>query len=111
MTPPAGAGGGGAGAKARPARAGEVRRQATIVNQRGLHARAAAQFCKLAGTFKSDIKVVRNDVTVSGCSIMGLMMLAASPGTEIEIVARGPDAEAAIEALAKLVADGFGEED
>jgi len=108
MTAPAGGGPGGA---ARPRRGGEVRRQVTIVNQRGLHARAAAQFCKLAGTFKSDIKVVRNGVTVSGCSIMGLMMLAAAPGSAIEIVARGADAEAAIEALAKLVADGFGEED
>jgi phosphocarrier protein len=109
MTPPAGGG----GAVARPARSGgEVRRQLTIVNQRGLHARAAAQFCKLAGSFKrADIKVVRNDVTVSGCSIMGLMMLAAGPGMTIEIVARGADAEAAVEALAKLVADGFGEED
>jgi phosphocarrier protein HPr len=108
MTPPAGGGPGGA---ARTRRAGEVRRQVTIVNQRGLHARAAAQFCKLAGTFKADIKVVRNGVTVSGCSIMGLMMLAAAPGSAIEIVARGADAEAAVEALARLVADGFGEED
>ena len=91
---------------------GAVIREFAIVNQRGLHARAAAQFCKLAGSFKkADIKVVRNGVTVSGCSIMGLMMLAAAPGTAIEIIARGTDAEAAIEALAKLVADGFGEED
>jgi phosphocarrier protein len=105
-------GAGGAGARSRPARAGEVRRQVTIVNQRGLHARAAAQFCKLAGSFKkADVKVVRKDVSVSGCSIMGLMMLSAGPGSTIEIVARGADAEAAVEALAKLVADGFGEED
>jgi len=108
----ASAGAGGAGAAARSARGGEVRRAVTIVNQRGLHARAAAQFCKLAGSFKkADVKVVRNDVTVSGCSIMGLMMLAAGPGMTIEIVARGADAEAAVEALAKLVAGGFGEED
>ncbi|MGE5147597.1 MAG: HPr family phosphocarrier protein [Candidatus Eiseniibacteriota bacterium] len=109
MTAPAG---GGAGGVARARRGGEVRREVTIVNQRGLHARAAAQFCKLAGSFKkADIKVVRDGVTVSGCSIMGLMMLAAAPGSAIEIVARGADAEAAVEALAKLVADGFGEED
>jgi phosphocarrier protein len=109
MTPP---GNDGAESAARARKAGEARRQVTIVNQRGLHARAAAQFCKLAGTFKKvDVKVVRNGVTVSGCSIMGLMMLAATPGSAIEIVARGADAEAAVEALAKLVADGFGEED
>jgi phosphocarrier protein len=108
MTPAAG---GSPDGTTRARRGGEARREVTIVNQRGLHARAAAQFCKLAGSFKADVKVVRNGVTVSGCSIMGLMMLAAAPGSAIEIVARGADAEAAVEALARLVADGFGEED
>ncbi len=88
-----------------------VRRKVTILNSRGLHARAAAKFAKAAGGFESDIQVIKGDQTVSGLSIMGLMMLAASPGSGLELVATGPDAKAAIEALVALVADGFQEDD
>ncbi len=82
----------------------------TIANQKGLHARAAAKFVKLAGTFDAQITVIRNETEVPGCSIMGLMMLAASPGSELEITAAGPAAEGAVAALAKLVESKFYED-
>jgi len=85
-------------------------RQITIVNRRGLHARAAAQFVKLAGEFDAEITVAKDGIEVSGLSIMGLMMLAAAPGTSIEVRARGGQAEAAIAAIAALIACGFDEE-
>jgi phosphocarrier protein len=90
---------------------GTVRRIVTIVNQRGLHARAAARFVKLAGQFQAAISVVKDDAVVSGSSIMGLMMLAAAPGSTVELRAIGPDATAAIEALAALIGAGFHEEE
>ena len=77
---------------------------------RGLHARAAAKFVKLAETFNAEITVAKNGTSVSGVSIMGLMMLAAGPGTSIEVRATGAQAEAAVEALSALVAGGFDEE-
>ena len=89
---------------------GAVYRVVTIVNQRGLHARAAAAFAKTAGRYNADVKVRRGEHTVSGLSIMGLMMLAASPGTEIEIAATGAEAESAVAALENLVALRFGED-
>jgi len=89
--------------------AGELRRVVTIRNQRGLHARAAAKFVKLAGQFAATVSVMRNETLVSGLSIMGLMMLAAGPGTTIELRAEGSDASAAIGALAALVEAGFDE--
>lgn len=90
----------------------------TIANKRGLHARAAAKFVKTAEQYDADVEVVRTLAAdmcsagecVSGRSIMGLMMLAASPGTQLELRATGPQADAALEALAKLVADKFYEE-
>jgi phosphocarrier protein HPr len=85
-------------------------RVATIVNQRGLHARAAARFVREAERFNAVIEVTNGDVTVTGTSIMGLMMLAAGTGTEIRLTARGVDATAALDALTKLVADGFDED-
>ncbi len=80
-----------------------------IVNELGLHARAAAKFVKLAVTFNATIKVskVGNDETVSGNSILGLMMLGAGPGDKIEIATEGADAEAALKALDELVSAGF----
>ncbi len=87
-----------------------ARRSVVIVNKRGLHARAAARFVKLAATFGADISVARNGTTVAGSSIMGLMMLAAGPGTELAISASGSDADAAVEALARLVEAGFDED-
>lgn len=84
-------------------------RTAPIVNRKGLHARAAAAFARTAAGFACDIRVSRGGTTVSGHSIMGLMMLAASRGTAIDIRAEGPDAGAALDALEKLIAGGFGE--
>ena len=83
---------------------------ATIANVRGLHARAAARFVKLAETFSSDITVTKDDMNVSARSIMGLMMLAATRGTTIRLCGRGVDTAAALEALADLVKRKFDEE-
>ncbi len=83
----------------------------SIVNKRGLHARASAKFVKLAETFNAEVLVEKDGETVNGTSIMGLMMLTASIGTSIQISAKGSDAEAAVTALAALVIDGFGEVD
>ena len=82
----------------------------TISNKLGLHARASAKFVKCAEAFAAQVRVTRDGQTVGGTSIMGLMMLAAGPGTTILIEAEGPDAAEAIAALTALVADGFGEE-
>lgn len=86
-----------------------VRCKVVICNRRGLHARAAARFVKLAFEFDAEITVAKNGTSVSGRSIMGLMMLAAGPGTELEISATGPDSVRAVAALADLVSDGFDE--
>jgi phosphocarrier protein HPr len=87
-----------------------ARRVATICNQRGLHARAAARFVKTAGQFEAEVWVRKNGTEVSGRSIMGLMMLAAAPGSVIELVATGRQAEAAVAALAELIECKFDEE-
>ena len=87
----------------------EIRR-VTIVNRRGLHARAAARLVKLAGEFDAEITVAKDGTEVSGLSIMGLMMLAASPGAALELRARGGQAEPALEAIAALIASGFDED-
>ncbi len=81
-----------------------------VGNIYGLHARPAAEFVKLANTFKSEIWVSKDGLEVNGKSIMGVMMLAAERGSTIEIRAKGDDAEQAVEALVRLVAVGFGEE-
>ena len=86
-----------------------VSRRLTIQNQKGLHARAAAKFVKLAETFNAEVTVIKNDTRVSGCSIMGLMMLAAGPGCEIDVEATGSAAARAVEALASLVDNKFDE--
>lgn len=86
-----------------------VTRSVVVVNQRGLHARAAARFVKLAGGFDAAVKVTAKGSTVPGLSIMGLMMLAAGPGTELEISATGADADSAVAALVNLVANRFDE--
>jgi phosphocarrier protein HPr len=82
----------------------------TVVNRKGLHARASAKFVKLAETFDAAITVTRDGQTVGGTSIMGLMMLAAGPGSTLYITAEGPDGPEALEALVALVETGFGEE-
>ena len=86
-------------------------RQVTIVNRRGLHARASARFVKCAEGFDADVRVIKDGQTVGGTSIMGLMTLAAAPGSTLELEAEGPEAEAALDALAKLIEEGFGETD
>jgi phosphocarrier protein len=85
-------------------------RELNIVNQRGLHARASAKFVKCAEQFQAEIQVSRDGQTVPGTSIMGLMMLGAAQGTSITVNAKGPQAEAALNALAELVAARFGED-
>jgi phosphocarrier protein len=87
-----------------------IERQATIVNQEGLHARPAARIVRLASTFTAEIELSKDGMDVNGKSIMGVMMLAAECGSEITIRANGPDAELAVQALAELVATGFGED-
>ncbi len=82
-----------------------------IVNQRGLHARAAAKFVALAERFGASVDVLKDGQSVSARSIMGLMLLGAGPGSEIELRAEGWDAREALEALAALVEAGFGETD
>ena len=84
--------------------------KAAIVNQRGLHARASAKFVETASKFRSEITVVKDDNSVSGRSIMGLMMLAAAKGTIVELIATGPDAREAIAALTSLIAARFHED-
>ena len=85
-------------------------RQIKILNQRGLHARAAAKFVKTASAFEARIDVCHGGTEVCGTSIMGLMMLAASKGSVISVHATGEDAEAAVEALAMLVRNRFDED-
>jgi len=85
-------------------------RDVTIVNQLGLHARAAARFVHLATRYAAQIRVGRESKVMDGKSIMGILLLAAARGTMITISADGPDERDAVEALAQLVASGFGEE-
>jgi phosphocarrier protein len=87
-----------------------VSAEVPIVNKRGLHARASAKFVQCAERYEAQVTVTREGSTVAGTSIMGLMMLAAAPGTTITIAASGPDARAALEALILLVSSRFGEE-
>jgi phosphocarrier protein HPr len=85
-------------------------RSVTVVNQLGLHARAAARFVHLATRFDSQVRVGRDSKIMDGKSIMGILLLAAARGTSLTISADGPDEEAAVTALAELVATGFGED-
>ncbi len=85
-------------------------RSVTVVNQLGMHARAAAKFVHLAAKFESHIRVARDAREMDGKSIMGLLLLAAARGTTIRISADGGDEEAAVAALAGLVQSGFGED-
>lgn len=86
-----------------------IRRQVTIQNKLGLHARAAANFVKIAFRFQSEIELIKGEQRANGKSIMGLLTLAASRGTPVTIAAQGSDAEEAVDALAELVDNKFGE--
>lgn len=84
-------------------------REFAIINKLGLHARAASKFVTVASQYDAEIKVAKDGRVVSGKSIMGVMMLAAARGSQIEVRAEGADAEAALDALEELVRDRFGE--
>jgi phosphocarrier protein len=87
-----------------------LRARVTIRNRKGLHARASAKFVKCAEAFDAVINVKKDEHAVGGTSIMGLMSLAASPGTELLLEAEGPEREQALRALVGLIEAGFGEE-
>ena len=86
-----------------------IERTVRIVNRNGLHARPAAEIVKLAAKFNSEITITKDDLDVNGKSIMGVMMLAAEHGSDITFRAEGPDAQQALDALATLVSNKFGE--
>lgn len=86
-----------------------IRRSLRIRNRLGLHARAAARFVHTASRFRSQVTASRNGRTMDGKSILGILLLAAPQGTEIELAVDGPDEAEAMAALEALVADGFGE--
>jgi phosphocarrier protein HPr len=88
----------------------KLRATAIIKNKRGLHARASAKIVEASARFQSEIEVIKDGNAVNGRSIMGLMMLAASIGAEVEITAEGPDAAEAMTAMLALVEAKFGEE-
>ncbi len=110
MSPSAQSSGGPAADATSPARDPLVR-VFLICNKKGLHARASAKFVQTVEKFDAEVRVTRGNETVGGTSIMGLMMLAASPGTSITVEATGTEAAEVMEALAALIASRFGEED
>jgi len=97
--------------KAQPTAAEPVVRALVICNKKGLHARASAKFVQTVEKFDAEIRVTRGHETVGGTSIMGLMMLAAAPGTSITITATGREAVQAVDALEALITSRFGEAD
>ena len=103
--PPQDRGPAGGGAQVRPRR-----RRVTIVNRRGLHARAAAKFVQVAEQFAAEITVAKDGMVVSGTSIMGLMMLGAGKRSQLELRVAGPQAPQAFATLVNLVESGFGED-
>ncbi len=86
-----------------------VERQIEVINLLGLHARAAARFVRTASRFKSKITITKEETTIDGKSILGILFLAASAGSQITITASGEDESEAVDALTNLVAEGFGE--
>ena len=91
--------------------AAPITKTLTILNKKGLHARASARFVQTLEKFDAKVIVSKDDTNVGGASIMGLMMLAAGKGSQIEVSAAGPDADAAMAAIETLVKERFGEED
>jgi phosphocarrier protein len=88
-----------------------IEKSLKITNKHGLHARPAAQFVKIAGKYTSDIKVIKDGLEVNGKSIMGIMMLAAEPGSEIVLNINGPDEQDAFNALSELIIQKFYEDE
>ncbi|MDD4556070.1 MAG: HPr family phosphocarrier protein [Alphaproteobacteria bacterium] len=89
---------------------GKITVELEVKNQKGIHARAASAFVKTVEQFNADVEVSRIGQTVGGCSIMGLMMLAASKGTTIEVSASGKQSKEVIDALTQLMDNKFGED-
>lgn len=90
---------------------GALARELLIVNRKGLHARASAKFVQMVEKFEAQITVTRCEETVGGASIMGLLTLGAAQGTTITVTALGEDAQACLEAIARMVAERFGEDE
>lgn len=88
-----------------------IEKELIITNKHGLHARPAAQFVKIAGRFESDIKVIKDGLEVNGKSIMGIMMLAAEPGSKIVLIIEGADEKNALQALRILIESKFYEDE
>ncbi len=88
----------------------QVAQDVTVRNKQGIHARPSAAFVKLASRFESDVTLEKDGEAINGKSIMGLLMLAAGPGSQLRIVCEGEDASEALKALVKLVDDKFGED-
>jgi len=86
-----------------------IERRFQIINEKGLHARASAKFVEMVESFDAAVLVSRDGLSASGDSIMGLLMLAASKGTDIDVKTTGPQAEAVAEALEQLIRNCFGE--
>jgi phosphocarrier protein len=89
---------------------GVIVRDLRIINQRGLHARASAKFVRIAAKYNASVHVEKDGIKVGGTSIMGLMMLAASPGCSVRVTASGPEAELVMSEIEELIATRFGEE-
>lgn len=92
------------------AKASKIKRDITVVNKLGIHARPAAMFVKVANKFDCDVLVEKDGDVINGKSIMGLMMLAAGPGSRITVVADGPDAAKALDEIEALIKRKFDEE-
>ncbi len=90
---------------------GALVRELTIINKKGLHARATAKFVQCADSYDADVTVTRCDETVGGTSIMGILTLGAGIGSTITVTSRGPEAEQALDAITALLANRFGEEE
>ena len=88
----------------------KLAREVTVLNRQGIHARPSAAFVKLASQHPCEVLIEKDGETINGKSIMGLLMLAAGPGSKLTIICEGPDAEKALEKLAELVLSKFGEE-
>ncbi|HDJ27971.1 MAG TPA: HPr family phosphocarrier protein [Proteobacteria bacterium] len=86
-----------------------LKKEFTIINKLGLHARAASSLVKIANAFEADVHIGKDELQVNGKSIMGVLLLAASQGSTIQVETNGPDEEQALAAVGELISNGFGE--